>query len=101
MSYKNYNNNYQKYNKQEAVALGYEHGVDIAPKVLAVGKGTIAEKIIQKAKEHNIPIKQDKDLVKILSLLEIDQIIPLEAYSAVAEILQAIYKYNKNLETEK
>ncbi len=100
MSYKNYNN-YQKYNKQEAVALGYKHGIDTAPKILAVGKGEIAEKIIQKAKENNIPIKKDKELIKILSLLEIDQIIPLEAYSAVAEILSVIYKYNKNIKAEK
>ena len=100
MSYKKYNN-YQKYNKQEAIALGYELGKDSAPRVLATGKGVIAEKIIQKAKDHNIPIKKDEELIKILSLLEIDEVIPLEAYSAVAEILSAIYKYNNNMRAKK
>lgn len=96
MKYQKYNS-YQNYNKQEAVALGYNHGTDIAPKVLATGKGIIAEQIIAKAKEHNIPIKQDEDLMKILSILELDSVIPLEAYAAVAEILSSLYKYNKEL----
>ncbi len=100
MSYKKYNN-YQKYNKQEAVALRYEYGVDVAPKIIARGKGIIADKIIQKAKENNIPIQKDEELVKILSILELDSVIPLEAYSAVAEILSTLYKYNKNVKAEK
>lgn len=96
MSYKKYNNSYQNYNSQ-AVALGYIDGIDNAPRVLASGKGLIAEQIIEKAKEHNIPIKKDADLMKILSILEIDSMIPFEAYTAVAEILSSIYKYNDKL----
>jgi flagellar biosynthesis protein len=95
MSYKKYNN-YQNYNSQ-AVALGYNSASDIAPKVLATGKGIVAEQIIQKAKESNIPIHKDEDLIKVLSVLELDSLIPLEAYSAVAEILTSIYRYNDKL----
>ncbi|MDX1924760.1 MAG: EscU/YscU/HrcU family type III secretion system export apparatus switch protein [Rickettsiaceae bacterium] len=82
-------------NKQ-AIALGYNKYQDIAPKILANGRGRIAEKIIEIAEELDIPIKENKELVKILSVLEIDSIIPLEAYSAVAEIISAVYKYKKH-----
>ncbi len=99
MSYKKYNT-YQNYNTQ-AVALGYTQSVDIAPKVLATGKGLVAELIIKKAIEHNIPIKQDKDLIKLLSVLEINSIIPIEAFSAVAEVLNSIYKFNEQIKDKK
>ncbi len=77
--------------KEKAVALGYEMGVDEAPKVLAKGEGEIAKQIIKVAEEKGIEIKKDASLVEILSALEIDEFIPLEAYSAVAEILKYIY----------
>jgi flagellar biosynthesis protein len=95
MSYRIYNN-YQNYIPQ-AVAIGYDHVKDIAPKVIASGKGIVAEQIIKKAKEKNIPIHKDEDLVKILSIIELDSLIPMQAYSAVAEILFTLYKYNNKL----
>ena len=54
-------------NKKKAVALGYNRSQDNAPKVLASGAGEIANKIINLAKEHDIPIKEDPDLIEILS----------------------------------
>lgn len=77
--------------KQKAIALGYEMGKDQAPKVLAKGEGQIALQIIKVAEENGIEIKKDASLVEILSALELDEFIPLEAYSAVAEILKYIY----------
>ncbi len=77
-----------------AVALDYDIKQDDAPKVIAKGKGDIAEQIIAIAKEHGITIKEDADLAEILSVLELDSYIPLEAYAAVAEILSYIYKAN-------
>jgi len=77
-----------------AVALSYERGKSDAPKVAAKGKGYIAEQIIKLAKEHNIEVREDADLVVLLSKLEIDMPIPLEAYAAVAEILAYVYKAN-------
>lgn len=77
-----------------AVALHYEQGKDVAPRVSAKGKGYIAEQIIAIAKAHNVEIREDADLAVMLEKLDIDTPIPLEAYVAVAEILSYIYKKN-------
>lgn len=69
-----------------AVALAYEPG-DQAPKILAAGKGYIAEKIIEAAQEENVPIHKDEKLAGTLSKLEIGDYIPKELYGVVAEIL--------------
>ena len=79
-------------NKKKAVALGYNRSQDNAPKVLASGSGEIANKIISLAKEHDIPIKEDPDLIEILSKVEVDQEIPPNLYKAVAEIFSFLYK---------
>ena len=78
--------------KKKAVALGYNRSQDNAPKVLASGAGEIANKIINLAKEHDIPIKEDPDLIEILSKVEVDQEIPPNLYKAVAEIFSFLYK---------
>jgi len=77
-----------------AVALGYDRKTDRAPRVTAKGKGYIAEQIIALAEAHGIEIREDSNLVSILSQLDIDTPIPLEAYAAVAEILSYVYKAN-------
>ncbi len=77
-----------------AVALTYQMGVDPAPIVSAKGKGFIAEQIIALAKEHGVEVREDADLAGLLSKLDIDTPIPMEAYVAVAEILSYIYKTN-------
>lgn len=69
-----------------AVALSYEEG-DQAPKILATGKGYVAEKIIEVAKEENVPVHKDEKLADTLSKLEIGDYIPKELYGVVAEIL--------------
>ncbi len=69
-----------------AVALSYEAG-DRAPKILATGKGYVAEKIIEVAKEENVPVHKDEKLASTLSKLEIGDYIPKELYGVVAEIL--------------
>ncbi len=80
--------------KKEAVALKYERDRDPAPRVVAKGKGTIAEQILKVAEEHGITVREDAELVDILGKLDLDSIIPLEAYAAVAEILSFIYRTN-------
>ena len=77
-----------------AVALKYDKEKDSAPKIIAKGKGEIAENIIKIAEEQGITIRSDSNLVEILEKINIDAIIPLEAYAAVAEILNFIYKAN-------
>jgi flagellar biosynthesis protein len=69
-----------------AVALSYEEG-DQAPKILATGKGYVAEKIIDAAKEADVPVHKDEKLAATLSKLEIGDYIPKELYGVVAEIL--------------
>lgn len=72
--------------QKTAVALAYETG-DLAPKILATGKGELAERIIEKAKEGNVPLYKDNKLANTLSKLEIGDTIPPELYDVVAEIL--------------
>lgn len=69
-----------------AVAVAYEPG-EAAPKIIATGKGIVAEKIIEKAKEAEIPFYRDDKLADTLSKLEIGDSIPPELYEVVAEIL--------------
>ncbi len=78
-----------------AVALAYDRGQDPAPRIAASGKGAIAEQILKVAQAHGVEIRQDAELADILSKLEIDSLIPLEAYAAVAEILSYVYRANQ------
>lgn len=71
---------------KQAIALSYDPNED-APKVIASGKGYLAEKIIEKAKEVEIPVHRDDKLADTLSRLEIGDMIPPELYGVVAEIL--------------
>jgi flagellar biosynthesis protein len=80
---------------KKAVALKYQMYEDNAPHVVAKGQGYIADKIIEIAKQNNIPIQEDTDLIAILSKIEIMQEIPMELYKVVAEILAYVYRMNK------
>jgi flagellar biosynthesis protein len=78
----------------KAVAIEYTRGTDEAPRVTASGKGAIAEQILAIAFDRGIKVRQDAELVDILSLIEVDSPIPLEAFTAVAEILAFVYQAN-------
>lgn len=71
---------------KQAIALAYDPSED-APKVIASGKGVLAERIIEKAKESDVPIHRDDKLADTLSRLDIGDMIPPELYEVVAEIL--------------
>ena len=86
-----------KKKKAKAVALKYETEKDSAPRVVAKGRDLIAEKIIETAKAHNVPLYEDKNLVQVLEALDIDTEIPPELYRAVAEVLAFIYRLNAKL----
>lgn len=77
--------------RKKAVALRY-HEQYTAPKVTATGKGYIAESIIEKAEEHQVPIIEDATLVELLAELNINETIPEELYEAVAEVFAFIYR---------
>lgn len=75
---------------QQAVSLQYDG--DGAPKVTAKGQGVIAEEIIRRAKEHDIPIQDNHELVAMLSQVQLDQEIPDKLYEAVAQVLIFAYQ---------
>jgi len=79
----------------KAVALKYKQKKDNAPKVIAKGKGEIAENIIKIAKEEKVPIKKDSDLVQMLSKIELDKEIPPNLYKAVSEVFSFLYRITK------
>lgn len=80
--------------KKTAVALEYSPG-DQAPKVIATGQGVLAEKIIDVAKESNVPVHKDAKLARSLSILDIGEYIPPELYSIVAEVLVFVDSMDK------
>ncbi len=86
---------YDKSSVTKASSLSYDRERDRAPKLSAKGRGKVAEKIIEVAKLHNIPIHKDEDLAEILDKVEIEQEVPLEVYAVVAEVFSYIYKVNQ------
>lgn len=82
--------------KKKAIALRYDRGKDSAPKVVGKGQGLFAEKILDLAAEHGIPVHPDADLVEVLSLLNLNEEIPAETYVIVAEILAFVYRTNQS-----
>jgi flagellar biosynthesis protein len=82
----------------KAAALQYDRDKDRAPRLVAKGQGHIAERILEIAEEHRIPVQQDPVLLEVLSRLDIHEEIPPECYRVVAEILAFIYKTVKQSE---
>ena len=78
-----------------AVALSYERGQDAAPRVVASGRGHIAQQIVELAFQSGVKVRQDADLAELLVAVEIGDQIPIAAFAAVAEILVYIYRANK------
>ncbi|MBI4984675.1 MAG: EscU/YscU/HrcU family type III secretion system export apparatus switch protein [Rhodocyclales bacterium] len=84
-----------KKNKDEerllAVALAYAAS-DAAPKVVAKGRGLIAEQIVARAREHGVYVHESKELVALLSQVDLDEHIPPQLYVAIAELLAWLYR---------
>jgi len=76
---------------REAIALAYSQ-TDAAPRVVAKGKGLIAEAIIARAREHGVFVHQSPELVALLTQVNIDEHIPAQLYMAVAELLAWLYR---------
>lgn len=80
--------------KKQAVALQYSEE-NVAPRVIAKGKGYVAENILNAAKKNSVPIYQNKTLTSMLMAVDIDREIPPELYTAVAEILAYVYRMDQ------
>jgi flagellar biosynthesis protein len=74
-----------------AVALAYAPG-DAAPKVVAKGRGLVAEEIIARAREHDVFVHESAELVALLMQVDLDAHIPPQLYLAVAELLAWLYR---------
>jgi flagellar biosynthesis protein len=76
------------------VALTYEPGQDGLPRVVASGRGSVAEQILELAFANGVKVREDADLAQILAAVEVESEIPIEAIVAVAEILAHVYRAN-------
>ncbi|WP_342512621.1 EscU/YscU/HrcU family type III secretion system export apparatus switch protein [Sporosarcina sp. FSL K6-1522] len=85
----------ERHVRKEAVALSYDPNTREAPRVMAKGKGKIAENILEKAKAHNVPIQEDPSLVELLGQLDLNETIPEELYQAVSEVFAYIYHVDR------
>ena len=86
--------NKNQFIKRSAVSLKYNRAINKSPLVTAKGDGFIADKIIALAKDNNVPIKEDPDLVHLLSKVDLNNEIPTSLYQVVAELLSFVYKIN-------
>jgi flagellar biosynthesis protein len=82
--------------KRAAVALRYDAITDKAPKITAKGHGLVADKIIALARDKGVPIREDPDLVQVLSQLDLEREIPPSLYQVVAELLAFVYQLNND-----
>ncbi len=87
--------NEEQLRRKEAIALTYKPDAENAPVIIAKGKGKIAENILKKAQENQIPIQEDPSLVSLLGQLNINESIPEELYQAVAEVFAFIYRIDQ------
>ncbi len=87
-----------RHKRKRAVALNYDSDQSSAPTVAAKGQGEVAERIIALAKDHDIPLYEDPDLIEVLSSIDLGREIPEELYKAVAEVLAFIYRMNQTYE---
>lgn len=80
---------------KKAAALRYDSSGDHAPKVVAKGRGKMAERIVALARAHQVPLVEDRNLVQMLEALDLDTEIPATLYQAVAEVLVFVYRMNQ------
>jgi flagellar biosynthesis protein len=80
---------------EKAVAILYDSQSSPSPKVVATGKGEVARRIIETAREAGVHIQEDANLVELLSKVELGEEIPAELYQTVAEVLAFVYKVNE------
>jgi len=81
----------------KAVALAFDPAQDALPRVVASGKGEIAEQILRLAFDNGVKVRQDETLTEMLHLVELDREIPVTAIVAVAEILSYVYRENNKM----
>jgi flagellar biosynthesis protein len=84
------------------VALRYQPEapfLDAAPRLVAKGQGFLADRILELARQHGVPIQRDPDLLATLEPLDVNSLIPPDLFQAVAVVLAALYRANKGSHT--
>lgn len=82
---------------REAVALNYDREAGGAPRIVAKGRGDLAERIVALAAEHGVPLETNADLAELLGACDVGEEIPDELYVLVAELLRYLYALNAEL----
>ena len=77
---------------KEAVALRYDKNKEDAPRIVAKGKGFVAEQLLAIARRHAVPVYQNQTVTQLLMAVELDREIPPELYQAVANVLAYVYR---------
>lgn len=77
-----------------AVAVHYNPDTDEAPRIIAAGRGKLAEEILKLAFENDVRVREDGALAEMLAKIELESPVPSEAFMAVAEILSYVYRAN-------
>ncbi|NIK10772.1 EscU/YscU/HrcU family type III secretion system export apparatus switch protein [Alkalibacillus sp. S2W] len=85
----------ENYKRKEAMALSYNEASDDAPEIVAKGKGLVADEILERATDHDVPVYEDPALMNLMSELNINEKIPEDLYQAVAEVFVFIYQLDK------
>jgi flagellar biosynthesis protein len=85
---------------EQAVAVLYDKTRSDAPQVIASGKGKVAEKILETARASGVYIKEDPDLLELLAKVPVGDIIPIELYQAMAEVLAFVYRLNNKYQDQ-
>ncbi len=80
-----------KHKNPQPIAIALEYDGDNAPQITAKGSGSVAERIIEIARQNNVSLHEDRDLIEILAQLELGDEIPESVYRAVAEVIAFIY----------
>ncbi|MFM2044777.1 MAG: hypothetical protein RLY86_3353 [Pseudomonadota bacterium] len=83
--------------RQVAVALKNDRSTPGLPRIVATGRGAVAEQILELAFANGVKVREDADLAEILAAIDLDSEIPVEAIAAVAEILAYVYRANRTL----
>jgi flagellar biosynthesis protein len=84
--------------RAKAVALRYKEEEDAAPVVVAKGQGQVAARLLELAREHGVPLHEDRDLVTLLEVLDLGAEIPPRLYRALAEVLAHLYRAEQRLQ---
>jgi len=80
-----------------AAALSYDPGEDAAPRIVAAGRGRLAEMIENLAREHGVPVYRNPELAFTLTGLGVSREIPPSLYQVVAEIIAWVYNLERKV----